>query len=147
MANDHRVPPKPPWFDTVPEGTCKWCNKQIGLTKKGQPSKSRWHPTCVKEYKLLFWPTTTRRAVLKRDKGVCRGCGVQCSGKGATRWHMDHIQPLIEAQGNMDFWRLGNLQTLCTACHKEKTSREATERAEKRKLKRESDVAQKDPIK
>ena len=46
---------------------------------------------------------------------------------------MDHIKPLIEAQGNLDYWRLGNLQTLCTDCHVKKTSAEATARAEARK--------------
>lgn len=133
--NDHRIPPKPPYFDTVPEGTCRWCNVEIGLTPKGKPSKSRWHHHCVAEYKLLHWPTNTRKAVWRRDKGVCRGCGVQCSRRGGLKWHMDHIKPLIEALGNIDYWRLPNLQTLCTDCHKAKTSKEATERAAIRRKK------------
>lgn len=130
----HRVPPKPPHFDAAPEGTCRWCNVEIGLTKKGKPSRSRWHPACVKEYKLLFWPTATRQAVWRRDKGKCNVCGVQCDRKGANGWDLDHIKPLIEAQGDLSFWQLGNLQTLCKPCHKSKTSNEATKRAAERRL-------------
>lgn len=129
----HRIPPKPQYFDTAPIGTCRWCNRQIPDTKTGKPSRARWHPECVKEYKLLFWPTATRRAVRKRDKGVCAQCGVQCTDKGTTKWHMDHIVPLIEAQGDIKYWRLPNLQTLCTDCHKIKTALEAAQRAAKRR--------------
>lgn len=128
----HRTPPKPPYFDTVPEGTCRWCNQEVGRTPKGKQSKSRWHPACLKEYKMLFWPDTTRRAVYRRDKGVCAECGAQCNDY-PNPWHMDHIKPLIEAQGDINYWKLPNLQTLCTPCHTAKTSREATERAAKRR--------------
>jgi 5-methylcytosine-specific restriction endonuclease McrA len=46
---------------------------------------------------------------------------------------MDHIRPLIESLGNIEFWRLSNLQTLCVKCHHAKTGREATARAESRR--------------
>jgi hypothetical protein len=128
----HRTPPKPPYFDTVPEGTCRWCNQEVGLTPKGKQSKSRWHPACLAEYKLLFWPATTRRAVYKRDRAKCNQCGAKCD-RYQNPWHMDHIKPLVEAQGNLDYWRLPNLQTLCEPCHTAKTSHEATERAAKRR--------------
>lgn len=137
--SDHRIPPKPHWFDTVPEGTCRWCNKEIGLTKRGKPSKSRWHPACVAEYKLLFWPTATRRHIWNRDKGKCRSCGTICDKKGKNGWHLDHIKPLIEAKGDLSFWRPGNLQTLCKPCHHAKTGQEATERATKRRILKEQD--------
>lgn len=130
----HRVPPKPSYFDTVPEGTCRWCNIVIGLTPKGKVSKSRWHKLCLADYKLLFWPSATRRAVWKRDNGKCASCGTMCTKSGLTKWHMDHITPLIEANGNLDFWRMANLQTLCVQCHNIKTSKEATARAVKRKM-------------
>lgn len=129
----HRRPPLPPTYDTSPEGVCRWCGEAIGETKTGRPSKARWHSHCVNEYKLLFWPPHTRRAVWRRDKGVCYECGHQCAKKGEDGWHMDHILPLIDANGNLDYWRMGNLQTLCGDCHTKKTSREATERAERRK--------------
>jgi 5-methylcytosine-specific restriction endonuclease McrA len=43
-------------------------------------------------------------------------------------WELDHIVPLIDGGDH----GLANLQTLCTPCHKEKTVREARERAERR---------------
>jgi 5-methylcytosine-specific restriction endonuclease McrA len=47
---------------------------------------------------------------------------------------MDHITPLIEAKGDLTFWQLGNLQTLCKICHTAKTSQEASQRALVRRL-------------
>lgn len=32
-------------------------------------------------------------------------------------WQADHIRPLIEANGDLSFYLLANLQTLCTKCH------------------------------
>jgi hypothetical protein len=129
---DHRTPPKPPYFDTVPEGTCRWCNQEVGLTPKGKVSKSRWHKACLIQYKLIHWPSSTRRAVFKRDRGVCCQCNTKC-GKNTIPWHMDHRLPLIESQGDINYWKLPNLQTLCSPCHITKTSQEATARAAKRK--------------
>lgn len=132
--SSHRIPPKPDWFETTPPGTCRWCNEEVGLTPKGKPSKSRWHQTCLTEYKLIFWPGATRRAVWKRDTGRCAKCSHICEKKGIDGWHMDHIVPLIESNGDIKYWTLPNLQTLCKRCHAEKTSREATERAKKRRM-------------
>lgn len=136
----HRNPPKPPYFDTVPEGTCRWCNIEIGLTPKGKPSKSRWHPVCVTAYKLVAHPSFTRRSVWQRDKGKCRGCGTVCTKKGIDKWHMDHINPLINAHGDIAFWLPGNLQTLCIICHKIKTKQESQDRALIRKLAKSDNI-------
>ncbi len=40
-------------------------------------------------------------------------------GKGwkAGAWQHDHIRPLIEANGELSFWQLDNIQTLCGGCH------------------------------
>lgn len=137
MTN-HRIPPKPVHFELSTPGTCRWCNRKIGLTPKGRESKSTWHRHCLVEYKLLFWPSTTRKAVWKRDKGRCNTCTTVCTKSGLTKWHMDHIIPLIQADGNLKYWQLGNLQTLCKPCHTVKTSAEATARAVvRRALKKE----------
>jgi len=137
LMTSHRIPPKPKWYDLVPEGTCRWCNTAVGLTRTGRQSKSRWHAKCFEEYELLFFASETRKAVWKRDLGKCALCSHQCAKKGIDVWQMDHIKPLIEANGNLDYWRLQNLQTLCQACHTAKTGREATERAKQRKLLKE----------
>ena len=105
--------------------------KKDGVTPN---KRANWHPACVKEYKLIAWPNATRREVWKRDKGVCRTCGHQCARKGTDVWHLDHIKPLIEANGDLNFWKMGNLQTLCSSCHHSKTGREATARAAARRL-------------
>lgn len=129
----HRIPPKPPYFDNPAPGQCKWCGLDITKPDGTLNKRSHWHPSCVEEYKILFWPKVTRMAVYRRDKAICAGCGCHCS---RAMWHMDHIRPLIEAHGNLDFWRLSNLQTLCEDCHIKKTSQEATERAKIRREKK-----------
>lgn len=48
---------------------------------------------------------------------------------GGTSLEVDHITPLSEGGHPFD---PGNLRTLCTDCHKEKTAAEAAERAERR---------------
>ena len=135
----HRVPPKPIHYETAPEGTCRWCNLAVGLTRTGRLSKSRWHSNCFREYELLFFPSVTRKAVWSRDKGLCNSCNHQCDKKGVNGWCMDHITPLIEASRDLKYWRLENLQTLCKICHTLKTSSEATERARIRKLNKNSE--------
>lgn len=132
----HRKPPLPKWFYSTEPGVCKWCNTSIEQTKTGRKSKSKWHTKCVIEYKKLFWPAVTRRAVWARDKGKCRSCGT-VSPKRGGHWHMDHIKPLIESHGDISFWKMPNLQTLCKSCHTKKTSQEATDRALKKKLEKE----------
>lgn len=132
----HRTPPKPKSYDTASKGTCRWCGNPI-LKKDGSVNtRAAWHPKCVQEYKLIFWPAVTRRAVWARDKGKCRSCGV-VSPKRGGHWHMDHIKPLIESHGDISFWKMPNLQTLCKSCHTKKTSQEATDRALKKKLEKE----------
>lgn len=127
----YRIPPKPDYFDTVPAGTCRWCNTLTGLTPTGRVKKSRWHKECLREYKLLFWWSETKREAYKRDKGICNLCKKDTKGN----WELDHIKPLYENKEARDlsFWQMGNLQTLCVDCHKTKSSAEAKHRAEQRK--------------
>jgi 5-methylcytosine-specific restriction endonuclease McrA len=74
--------------------------------------------------------------VFQRDNGVCNWCNKKHGG-----WQVDHIRPLVEQKGKsieeLDFtyWELDNLQTLCYSCHHEKSGRESTGRAVKRKTK------------
>jgi 5-methylcytosine-specific restriction endonuclease McrA len=37
--------------------------------------------------------------------------------KGDSWWQHDHRRPLVEANGDLSYWQLDNIQTLCTACH------------------------------
>lgn len=130
---EHRNPPKPPFYTTAQPGQCRWCGQQILKADGSVNKRANWHPKCVAEYKLIHWPGETRKAVYKRDKGICAKCGHKCARKYSDVWHLDHVKPLIEAQGDLDFWRLPNLQTLCQKCHHAKTGAEATARAEARR--------------
>jgi 5-methylcytosine-specific restriction endonuclease McrA len=132
----HRIPPKPDYFNTVLPGTCRWCNTGISLTPTGRESKAKWHADCLTEYLLVTRPSNSRRAVWRRDSGLCNTCGAVCSKKGENKWQMDHIIPLINANGELKYWMLGNLQTLCNSCHNVKTALEAGDRARKRKEKK-----------
>jgi 5-methylcytosine-specific restriction protein A len=58
-----------------------------------------------------------RLECFKRDNWQCRACPRICGNRKEA--HCDHIVP--KAQGGQD--RLDNLQTLCSKCHREKTSR------------------------
>ena len=141
----HRRPTIP--FSDAPRGTCRWCGDSIlheEGPRRGEPNtRRRWHPACVDRYDESD-PREARRRVRKRDRGRCSICGVDTvrlrrsiRGKGAfekTRalgfkprqsfWELDHVVPLIDGGGH----DMLNLQTLCTPCHKRKTSAEAVAR-------------------
>jgi 5-methylcytosine-specific restriction endonuclease McrA len=153
----HRRPAIP--FSDAPRGTCRWCGEAIvheDGAKRGEPNRRRrWHPACVSGYEESD-PREARRRVRKRDRGRCATCGLdtvklrgKIRGKGAfakTRelgfkprksfWELDHIVPLIDGGGH----ELSNLQTLCTPCHKRKTTAEAAERRSTRAEAAERDV-------
>lgn len=61
-----------------------------------------------------------------------RHYGLQGSGH-SHGWQHDHIRPLLEADGRIEFWELANIQTLCAQCHQAKTASEAAARAAARK--------------
>ncbi len=55
-------------------------------------------------------------------------------------WHADHIKPLWSVPPHLPlserdaWWGIENLQTLCHACHRAKTKREAADRSAHRRL-------------
>lgn len=53
-------------------------------------------------------------------------------------WQADHIRPLCEADGDLSFWELPNLRTLCTPCHKAKTREDVARLATRRRELREA---------
>lgn len=132
---DHRKPPKPPHYFTAEPGQCKFCGEMV-LKKDGAVNKrANWHPPCVAEYKIIYWPAATRKAVWKRDKGICVVCSKNC---GRHAWDVEHTRPLYEANGDIEFWKMSNTTTYCKDCHKEKSAREAGERAAARRAAKEN---------
>jgi hypothetical protein len=118
-------------------GWCLWCEGSIlypaGHRRAGtQNLRAQWHPDCVWHYKVAAGWTEARTAVWHRDRGCCALCG-----RVARGWHLDHIVPLWSVEASVAtrgcFWGIVNLQTLCQACHLEKTAREATARAMRRR--------------
>lgn len=119
----HRKPDMPFW--DVPKGRCRWCGDFIWNEDEQLNLRKHWHEHCVDAYKEAAWPTYARKKVYHRDKGICAVCRKSCK----RSWELDHITPLIDG-GDFD---LTNMQTLCPACHKAKTSREASSRSVKRR--------------
>ena len=135
MTN-HRKPPKPPFYYSGGNGVCRQCGYTILRPDGRQNFRANWHPACVKEYRLIHFPADTRKAVWKRDQGVCGYCGVQCS---RTAWDVEHVKPLYEANGDLDYWKMSNTVTACLPCHKKKSAKEAAERAAKRRAEKAVD--------
>lgn len=122
-----------------------------------------WHAECATKYLIATQSNAQRNACWKRDQGKCAACSVVAvrtkfrhqgtywpdrGRDGAVSyvwpervdlWDADHIRPLWSAPADMaladrDVWfGLENLQTLCRACHKAKSAREAKERASVRR--------------
>ena len=74
----------------------------------------------------------SRHLAFERDEYKCQGCGFQCisfeesSGKNdPRRASLDHVVPVGDGGAIYD---IGNMQTLCSACHKKKTKKENEER-------------------
>jgi 5-methylcytosine-specific restriction enzyme A len=63
----------------------------------------------------------TREAILKRDNHLCQPC--LTNGRPTPATQVDHI--INKSDGGTDDH--GNLQAICTDCHKDKTQREAAE--------------------
>lgn len=129
----YRKPPKPIHYDNFAPGQCRFCGEPILKPNGNLNTRAFWHKTgCLQAYKAMYWPQETRKAVWKRDRGQCASCPTKFDSiRGA--WHVDHIKPLIEAHGDLDYWRMPNLCTLCVPCHTSKTSAEATARAAARR--------------
>ena len=131
-----RQPPKPKSYYTKVKGQCRWCDKIIVNEDGSINERKNWHKECVDEYMFIYHSKETRAIVYKRDSGICKWCSRKSGG-----WQVDHIRPLVEQKGksieklDYSYWELNNLQTLCSHCHHEKSGKESTGRAVKRKTK------------
>ncbi len=118
---------------------CRWCALEV---PRGRFTFcSDW---CVHEWRLRSNPGYLREQVLRRDKGICRDCGIDTLSayrqmrrargtrraellarwglKRVTRrslWDADHILPVAEGGGECD---LANIRTLCLVCHRRATA-------------------------
>lgn len=136
----HRVPPLPESMRRHSQkGMCRWCAQPITKPNGDSDTRRTWHPDCVKIYRVAAFSSDQRAAVFERDRGVCAQCDAHtvedmtCRTESfrkvgkpppywayppmGNRWQADHIRPLLEANGDMSYFLLSNLQTLCHACH------------------------------
>ena len=127
FQQEHRNPPMPWWFGTPKWGICRWCNNTIFNDDGSVNTRRKWHPACLHDWSIIADNKYAKRCVKKRDKGICAKCGKYCHYR--YEWQADHIKPLIDAHGDLDYWRLENIQTLCNACHGIKTGQENSGRA------------------
>lgn len=71
-------------------GVCTWCHSEVTGRRR------HWcGDACVREYRMWFhWPTI-RRAVLKRDRAICRTCGFDARAAQAERRRLlaEHVVP------------------------------------------------------
>jgi 5-methylcytosine-specific restriction endonuclease McrA len=69
-------------------------------------------------YRTARWKRL-RAIVLARDCGLCQEC--ERHGRTKLGSEIDHVVPAARAAER--FWDAANLETLCKACHGEKTRR------------------------
>lgn len=124
-------------------GACRWCAGAIV-----PPRRTFCSAACVHEHRLRSDNRYMRDCVYQRDRGICAVCGVDgkavghdlraCSSAaaetslrrlydiplsrkiwrrkhGGAVFDVDHILPVAHGGGQCG---LGNLRTLCLACHK-----------------------------
>jgi len=137
-----------PLLESTP-GKCRWCAGDVANGKTGRTRT--WHdgrgdePGCSAafEAELEIWrkvwriqtrPGHAKRTIAERDGKRCVTCKVTRGNKTFAWLHLDHRIPLADG-GSLDAY---NLQLLCPDCHTAKTSREATERAARRRIVKES---------
>lgn len=119
-------------------GLCRWCSLEVPRGRYTFCSEF-----CVHEWKLRSQPAYLREQVLRRDHGICAGCGIDTLvaerrlhlSRGIRRqalfaywgikrrarrslWDADHILPVAEGGGECD---LANIRTLCLRCHRSAT--------------------------
>jgi hypothetical protein len=126
----HRNPPLPVWFMDCPWGVCRWCGKIIWDEDGTILKRRHWHKECLKPYWIITDCKYAKAEVKKRDKGICAYCGKYCQYR--YEWELDHVKPLIDAVGDVTYWEMNNLQTLCNTCHERKTAQENSVRKTKK---------------
>ena len=130
-------------------GGCAWCGGE--LTGR----RTTWcSDRCGTAFWTNHWWTLARRAAKRRDKYRCRNCGAAAptrpsrtryaaeaayrgamrrwrAAKKSERMEVDHRVPCRGKHGVVSCdHHLDNLETLCVACHSERTAADRQIRAE-----------------
>lgn len=121
------------------------CGQLVGKGRRSYCSRK-----CSLEFEIAYFPSSSRRHLRNRDKGICAICGRDCYKfqrvmKWVQRftnyktardicnelgfpgyvhageiWQVDHAKPVCEGG-----WGTGleNLRTLCSVCHRIETNK------------------------
>jgi ribosomal protein L44E len=112
----YRLPPWPKFWEAE-RGTCRFCGEEI--IENGKPNRrKRWHKVCGDLWFLMNNPNAMRKHILKRDDYQC----VECGNSDKNNIQADHKKPLIEANGDYQYYHPDNVRILCTDCHQKKTN-------------------------
>jgi len=110
--------------DVFPLRTDGTCACGCGATLQGRQkrwSSSKCSQAAVQEFRIQKGDVKViRKALLKRDKGVCAECREKTG-----MWDADHIVAVVNGGG---MCALDGYQTLCVECHKKKTKLDLQER-------------------
>lgn len=123
-SRQHRYPLLPHWKKGP--GFCRWCGLPIMVDGRQVPIR-RWHEECLKPFFIATRSADQRQACWERDKGRCAACGTV-----AVVWEADHIKALALGNREPELFVVANLQTLCAACHKAKSTSDLRLLKEKR---------------
>ena len=117
----------------IAPGTCRGCHGPVTA-----PRRKTWYSDACKKKYDPYW---VKRAVIARDKHICRMCGTDIwqaqlvwrrsrptgnySQEAFVAWRKarpkeeyDHIIPFSEGGKTV----VENMRTLCSACHKKRTA-------------------------
>ncbi|HEY0278629.1 MAG TPA: HNH endonuclease signature motif containing protein [Solirubrobacterales bacterium] len=142
-----------------PQGVCRWCGDPIQLVDPSdyRRARRRYHygdehevgeTDCLNRWKASAqWDAHSAvrlREMEAHGKLFCAECGLVVYEPPEPgdlyreiRWECDHRIPLEDGGPH----HIDNLQVLCVEDHRKKTAREASARAERRRLSRRPQLA------
>lgn len=91
---------------------CRWC-----WTEVTPPRRTFCSKRCVSEFLIRSNAGVLRKAVFRRDRGMCKLCEAD---NEYGYWEADHIVPVSEGGGCCG---LENMRTLCGDCHNKETAK------------------------
>eukprot|EP00890_Picochlorum_soloecismus_P004235 jgi/Picsp_1/4812/NSC_02180-R1_zinc finger ran-binding domain-containing protein 3-like len=98
---------------------CDWMIRRLQAIERETPDWKRRRKNLLEKHYPKFaqniGPVNLRNLIEKASHGKA--------------WQADHVIPVYLGGGQCDLW---NLRTLCTACHKEVTAKQAAERKQER---------------
>lgn len=130
------LPPAPAAGRRVIRDSARWFSEGVARRTEARRSRScvecrrplasRRTPYCSRmcrwKYHGRFFWDAARIYVMRRDRYTCQRCGLRTRRRGLE---VDHVREIARGGAALAY---ENLQTLCRACHRDKTVRFLRER-------------------